>query len=485
MSEWQPVIGLEVHVQLATRSKLFSGAPTTFGADPNSQACAIDLALPGTLPVVNGEAIRMAVQFGLVVDAQIASCSVFARKHYFYPDLPRGYQISQYADPIVSGGCIHFRLGDGSARTVRLERAHLEEDAGKSVHDKFAGCTAVDLNRAGVPLLEIVTRPEMHTAEEAVACLQSVHALVSALGICDGEMSQGSLRCDVNVSLRPVGSQTLGERTEIKNLNSFRFVEKAIIEEIERQRALLDGGKTIERMTMLYDESNQSTRPMRSKEQENDYRYFPDPDLLPVVVTAEMLEQWRQSLPELPDARRQRLSEHYDLTEEEIAQLAGEPRLSAYFEELVACCGHVRQAVNWIQGELAAHLNSSGLAIEASPVTAVRLGTLILRLEQGQISSKIAKQIFAALSRGEGEVDEIIARDNLQQLDNPDAIRELVQAVVRDHPKQLEQYRLATPDKRKRMRGFFVGQVMKRCGGRANPGQLDAALGACLDEPSG
>ena len=476
ITHWEPVIGLEMHVQLATRSKLFSGAAVRFGAAANELACEVDLALPGTLPVVNAEAIRMAAQFGMAVDGQVSSRSIFARKHYFYPDLPRGFQTTQYQQPIVQGGYLTIEAADGGERKISLTRAHLEEDAGKSTHDLYSGYTAIDLNRAGVALLEVVTEPVIGSAEEAVACLRELHRLVRTLAICDGDMSQGSLRCDVNVSLRPSGSTALGERTEMKNLNSFRFIEKAIVGEIERQRELLDSGQTISRQTLLYDERLDATRPMRSKEFDNDYRYFPDPDLLPVAISTEMLEQWRAAMPELPRIRKQRLQQQYSLNQQDCDWLVAEPEFCDYFEKVVAHCGDPRRAVNWIRSELSAWLNDRHCALRDSPLMPEQLAKLINRLNDGSISGKNAKQLFAEMLDSREDVDAIIARHGFRQLHDPAAVRKLVEEVVAAHPRQVADYRAAAPEKRRRMLGFFVGQVMKRSKGSAKPELVNARL---------
>ena len=478
--QWEPVIGIEVHVQLATRTKLFSASPTAFGAPPNRQAGMVDIALPGTLPVPNAAAVRMAVLFGLAVEGEVARRSVFARKNYFYPDLPRGYQVSQYEAPIVSGGHIIAPLPDGGTCELRLTRAHLEEDAGKSLHEQFPEQTAVDLNRAGVPLLEIVSEPELHSAQEAAACLRCLHSLVCHLGICDGNMAQGSLRCDVNVSLRPAGTAALGERTEIKNINSFRFVEKSILGEIERQREILETGGRIVRETRLYDAQRNETRPMRSKEAESDYRYFPDPDLLPLVLEEEEIERIYAELPELPAAKRERLAQEYALDAKLTAFLAADRALADYFEETAQACGDARRAANWIMVELAARLHQDGLPIGDSPVSAAQLAGLLRRIADGTISGKIAKTVFDAMWAGEGEADAIIAARGLEQMTDSGAIESLVQEVVNAHPEQVAKYRAAAPEKRKRMLGFFVGQVMQRSAGRAEPAQVNALLVARL-----
>ncbi|HEY7871686.1 MAG TPA: Asp-tRNA(Asn)/Glu-tRNA(Gln) amidotransferase subunit GatB, partial [Rudaea sp.] len=406
---WQAVIGLEIHAQLSTRSKLFSGASTGYGAEPNTQAALLDVALPGTLPVPNRAVLDKAIAFGLAVNASIARHSVFARKNYFYPDLPKGYQISQYELPVVSDGRIAVRLDDGRTLDVEIQRAHLEEDAGKSLHDAFHAATGLDFNRAGVPLLEIVSAPVLHSAQEAVAYMRTVHTLVRWLGVCDGNMQEGSFRCDANVSVRPLGASKLGTRTEIKNVNSFRFVEKAIEYEIERQIRALENGETIVQETRLYDAAAHRTLSMRSKEDADDYRYFPDPDLPPLVVSDADIAAVRESLPELPDARRRRYVEALGLSDGDAAQLCADRATADYFEAaLAALPGDAKQCANWILGELAAALNTAGLAIEASRVDASALAQLLARVRDGAISGKIAKDVFAAMWAGEGDADAII-----------------------------------------------------------------------------
>lgn len=478
---WQPTIGLEVHVQLATRSKLFSGAPVDFGAEANTCVSEVDLALPGTLPVLNEAAVRMAVMFGLAVDATIAPRCVFARKNYFYPDLPRGYQISQYSEPIVCGGLVTWMDEDAQPRSVRLVRAHLEEDAGKLVHDRFSEQTAVDLNRAGTPLLEVVTEPELHGATDAVACLRYLHDLVCTLGICDGNMFQGSFRCDVNVSLAPEGSKQLGVRTEMKNLNSFRFVERAIVGEIDRQRALLESGEKIEQQTRHYDARNDTSYAMRSKEEEMDYRYFPDPDLMVVLVDEKQIEQVRSTMPELPHARAARIGSDYDLSVQDVATVTENAMSTQFFEEAMRSCKDAKMLANWMRGDLAALLNRERLGIESSPVSAVSLATLINHIHGGAISSKMAKEVFAVLSDAKEDVDEIIARLDMRQQSDTDTLTQWVDEVLSSHPEQLAQYRAASEDKRKRLLGFFVGQVMKRSQGKADPRALNAILLPALE----
>ena len=473
---WEAVIGLEVHVQLATRSKIFSGASTAFGAEPNSQACAVDLGLPGVLPVVNGEAVRMAVKFGLAIGAEIAPFSVFDRKNYFYPDLPKGYQISQFAHPIVGRGELAVAMPDGSEKIVGITRAHLEEDAGKSVHDAYAGMTGIDLNRAGTPLLEVVSEPDIRTPEEAAAYFRQMHTLVRYLGICDGNLAEGSMRCDANVSVRERGAAEFGVRTEIKNINSFRFVERAIAYEIERQIDVLESGGRIVRETRLYDHERDETRSMRTKEESDDYRYFPDPDLLPVHIDQALLETVREELPELPAARRHRYVETLGLSAYDAGWLTQEPETAAYFEAVVAAGGDAKLSANWVMGELSAALNRDERAITDSPVTPDQLAGLIARLQDDTLSSRTAKTLFEGLWAGEGEVDEIIEARGLKQVSDTGELKAIVERVVADNPGQVEQFR-AGKDK---VLGFFVGQVMKATQGKANPKQVNELLQEAL-----
>ncbi len=471
--QWEPVIGLELHAQLATRSKIFSGASTAYGAAPNTQACAVDLGLPGVLPVLNAEAVRMAVKFGLAIDASISPRSVFARKNYFYPDLPKGYQISQYELPIVGRGEVTIQLDDGGEKKIGVTRAHLEEDAGKSVHDAFTDATGIDLNRAGTPLIEIVSEPDMRSAAEAIAYMRKIHSIVRYLEICDGNMQEGSFRCDANVSVRRKGEKMLGTRAELKNLNSFRFVERAIEYEIERQIEVLEGGGSVVQETRLYDAENNETRSMRGKEEANDYRYFPDPDLLPVEVSAVLLEEIRGLLPELPDQKRQRFSDEYGLNAYDASILTASRELADYFERAVAVSGaNAKLCANWISGELAGALNRAGLDIGQSPVSADLLGGMLKRIADETLSGKLAKQVFDALWNGEGEADAIIEARGLKQMTDSGAIEALVDAAIENNPEQVAQYR-AGKDK---VLGFFVGQVMKASEGKANPGQVNALL---------
>lgn len=479
---WEPVIGLEVHLQLATRSKIFSGSATAFGAEPNTQASAVDLAMPGMLPVLNEQAVRYAVLFGLGIGAEIGRRSVFDRKNYFYPDLPKGYQISQFAEPIVGRGEFEIILGDGSSKRIGITRAHLEEDAGKSLHEDYHGQTGIDLNRAGTPLLEIVTEPDLRTAEEAVAYLKALHSLVLYLGISDGNMAEGSMRCDINISLRPAGSDTLGTRAEIKNVNSFRFVEKAIAHEIERQADLLESGGSVVQETRLYDAERDETRPMRSKEVATDYRYFPEPDLLPVVLEESFIEELRAALPELPAAKRQRFRDQYGLSAYDAGVLADSRALADYFEAVAAACGDAKLAANWIQVELLGQLNRDGLALDACPVAPTALGGLLARILDDTISGKIAKQVFEAMWQGEGDADTVIEAKGLKQVSDSGAIGAMVDTVIADSPEQVAQYAAADEKKRKKLIGYFVGQVMKASRGQANPALVNQLLAEKLPE---
>ncbi|MBO9471201.1 Asp-tRNA(Asn)/Glu-tRNA(Gln) amidotransferase subunit GatB [Endozoicomonas sp. G2_2] len=480
---WETVIGLEVHIQLATQSKIFSTAPTAYGAQPNTQASAVDIALPGVLPVINANVIRMATLFGLAIDADIAPTSVFARKHYFYPDLPKGYQISQFELPIVANGHLDIVLGDGAEKRVGITRAHLEEDAGKSLHEAFDRETGIDLNRAGTPLVECVSEPDMRSAAEAVAYARKLHALVQYLGICDGNMQEGSFRVDANVSVRPVGSSEFGTRTETKNVNSFRFLEKAIEFEVERQIDVLESGGTVVQETRLYDPDADETRSMRSKEEAHDYRYFPDPDLLPVVIDEAFVESARADLPELPDAKRERFVAAYGVSTEDAVALTQSRVLADYFEATVAAVGgdaktHGKPAANWIMGDLSGALNRDGLAIADSPVSAAQLGGLIARVADNTISGKIGKDVFEALFKGEGEsADAIIEDRGLKQITDTGAIEGFVDQVIADNPDQVQQYL----DGKTKIVGFLVGQVMKASKGKANPKEVNQMLVAKLD----
>ncbi len=474
--EWETVIGLEVHAQLATRSKIFSGSSTAFGAEPNTQASAVDLAMPGTLPVANAEAFRLATMFGLAINAEIGKRSVFERKNYFYPDLPKGYQTTQLAEPIVGAGYIDIQLEDGTEKRIRIHHAHLEEDAGKSLHEDFHGMSGIDLNRAGTPLIEIVTEPDMRSSAEAVALAKYLHSLVTSLGICDGEMSQGSLRFDVNISVRPKGEEKLGTRTETKNLNSFRFMEDAIKLEVERQIDILEDGGTITQETRLYNGDTRVARSMRSKEEANDYRYFPCPDLLPVIIDDDYIEAVRQQMPELPSAKRERFARDYDLSAYDAATLAADAATANYFEVAAKISGQPKLAANWVMGEVAARLNKEDLSIRKSPVSAEQLAQLIHRLADDTISSKIAKQVFDGMWNGEGNADDIIEARGLKQVSDSGALEKLVDDVIANNAQQVENYRNADPAKQPKMLGFFVGQVMKASQGQANPQQLNKIL---------
>jgi aspartyl-tRNA(Asn)/glutamyl-tRNA(Gln) amidotransferase subunit B len=470
--EWETVIGLEVHAQLNTVSKIFSGAATAYGAEPNRQACAVDLGLPGVLPVLNAAVVEKAVMLGLAIDARIAPRSVFARKNYFYPDLPKGYQISQYELPIVEHGHLEIELEDGGRKRIGVTRAHLEEDAGKSLHEGFTAMTGIDLNRAGTPLVEIVSEPDLRSAKEAVAYMKKLHALVRYLGICDGNMQEGSFRCDANVSVRPKGQAAFGTRAEIKNLNSFRFVERAINFEVERQIDLLESGGTVVQETRLYDPDRDETRSMRSKEEANDYRYFPDPDLLPVVIHAEDIEAARARLPELPDAKRERFIDAYGLSAYDAEVVTASRELADYFEAVAAGCGAPKLAANWVMGDFTAALNRSETALDQSPVSAEALARLLARIQDETISGKIAKEVFDAMWAGEGEADAIIAARGLKQITDTGAIDAIIDAVIAANPSQLEQYRSG----KDKLFGFFVGQVMKETRGQANPAQVNERL---------
>ena len=478
--KWETVIGLEIHTQLATASKIFSGASTTYGAPPNSQACLVDLGYPGILPVLNEQAVRMAITFGLATGCEISRRSVFARKNYFYPDLPKGYQISQYELPIVSGGHIEIVLDDGEIKTIRITRAHLEEDAGKSLHEYSEGVSGIDLNRAGTPLLEIVSEPDLRSAAEAGIYLRKIHTLVRYLGISDGNMQEGSFRCDANVSIRPEGETKLGTRAELKNLNSFRFIEKAIEIEVERQIEILEDGGQVVQETRLYDASRNETRSMRSKEEANDYRYFPDPDLLPVVIEDTLIDELRADLPELPDAKRVRFVTAYELSEYDAGVLTANLGTADYYEEAVrsATVAAPKLVSNWVQGELAAALNQDGLDIAESKVAAAELGRLTDRIEDGTLSGKLAKEVFEALWHSGSSVDDVIEQRGLKQISDSGAIEKLVDAVLVQNPAQVEQFRGGND----KVIGFFVGQVMKASSGKANPQQVNEILRNKLNE---
>jgi aspartyl-tRNA(Asn)/glutamyl-tRNA(Gln) amidotransferase subunit B len=476
-SAWEVVIGLEIHTQLATRSKIFSGSSTTYGAQPNTQASLIDLGYPGMLPVLNEEVVHMAAMFGLAVDATVAPRSVFARKNYFYPDLPKGYQISQYELPIVEHGELFIIGDDGEQKRIGITRAHLEEDAGKSIHEGLERSSGIDLNRAGTPLLEIVSEPDLRSAKEAVAYMRKIHTIVRYLGISDGNMQEGSFRCDANVSVRPRGTQELGTRTELKNLNSFRFVEKAINYEIERQIDLIEDGGVVVQETRLYDSDNDETRSMRSKEEANDYRYFPDPDLLPVVISADYIEAVRAQLPELPDAKRQRFIDQYAVKADDASLLTSSRALADFFEAAAAATqADATLIANWVVGELSGALNRDGLDINDSKVSAENLAGLMTRIHDNTVSGKLAKQVFESMWEEGGSADSIIEAKGLKQITDSSAIEAVVDDVIARHPDQVADYR-AGKDK---LIGFFVGQVMKATKGQANPGQVNQILKAKL-----
>ena len=511
--QWEIVIGLETHAQLSTLSKIFSGAAIAYGAAPNTQACAVDIALPGVLPVFNRAAAEKAVKFGLAIGAKINRKSIFARKNYFYPDLPKGYQISQYELPIVAEGSLTIQVGEHE-KTVRITRAHLEEDAGKSLHEDFHGMTGIDLNRAGTPLLEIVTEPDLRSSAEAVAYAKTLHSLVRWIGICDGNMQEGSFRCDANVSVRPMGTEKLGTRCEIKNLNSFKFMEKAIEYEVRRQIEILEDGGRIVQETRLYDPDRDETRSMRSKEEANDYRYFPDPDLLPLVVDEAFLEQARATLSELPQAMRERFMHDHGLPAYDAGTLTTSRELAAYFETAVNALGGTltpsplpqalkdsdplramkparaesyavegdegaprlremaKLCANWIMGDLSAQLNKDGLEIAVSPISAAQLAGLLKRIQDGTISGKIAKEVFAAMWAGEGDADAIIEAKGLKQVSDSGAIEKIVDDIIASNPAQVAEYRSG----KEKVFGFFVGQAMKASKGKANPAQLNEIL---------
>ncbi len=473
MSAWETVIGLEIHAQLATRSKIFSGAATAYGAAPNTQACLVDLGYPGVLPVLNAEAVRMAVRFGLAIGARIARQSVFARKNYFYPDLPKGYQITQYELPIVAAGSIDIVLEDGSVKRIGVTRAHLEEDAGKSLHEGLGALTGIDLNRAGTPLIEIVSEPEMRSAKEAVAYMKKVHTLVRYLEICDGNMQEGSFRCDANVSVRPVGSDQFGTRAEIKNINSFRYVEKAIQYEAARQIELIESGGKVIQETRLYDPEKGETRSMRSKEEANDYRYFPDPDLLPLQLDEAEIEAIRAGLPELPDAKASRFVSQYGLSAYDAGVLTASRDLADYYEAVVrAAPQQPKLAANWVMGDLAAVLNKEALEIGSGRMPAERLAGLLVRIADQTLSGKLAKEVFESMWASAESADAIIEAKGLKQITDTSAIEQAIEAVMAKNPAQLAEYR-AGKDK---LFGFFVGQVMKATQGKANPAQLNELL---------
>ncbi len=469
---WEVVIGLEIHAQLATKSKIFSAASTAYGAEPNTQTSVVDIALPGVLPVLNKEAVHMAVKFGMAIGAEVADRSVFSRKNYFYPDLPKGYQISQFDLPIVGLGLIDIELENGETKTIGITRAHLEEDAGKSLHEDYAGMTGIDLNRAGTPLLEIVSEPDMRSAKEAVAYMKKIHTLVQYIGICDGNMQEGSFRCDANVSVRPKGQQEYGTRAELKNINSFRFVERAINIEVERQIDLIeDGGKVVQE-TRLYDSVKNETRSMRSKEEANDYRYFPDPDLLPVMITEKYRQQVRSELPELPEQKQQRYIDELALSAYDAGVITASLALANYFDSVAEQTGDAKLSANWITGELSARLNREEIPIDQAPVDATAFSLLLKRIKDNTLSGKIAKDVLDAMWNGEGSADKIIKNKGLKQITDSGAIEAFVDEVIANNPSQFGELK-GGKDK---MMGFFVGQVMKMSKGKANPAQVNELI---------
>jgi len=476
--QWEVVIGLEIHTQLMTNSKIFSGASIAYGAEPNTQACAVDLGLPGVLPVLNTEAVRMAAKFGLAIGANVSKHSVFARKNYFYPDLPKGYQISQMELPIVEEGKLEIELKDGTKKIIGVTRAHLEEDAGKSLHEDYQGMTGIDLNRAGTPLLEIVSEPDMRSAEEAVAYMRKIHSLVQYIGICDGNMAEGSFRCDANVSVRPKGQEEYGTRAELKNINSFKFVEKAINIEVERQIDLIEDGGTVVQETRLYDADKNETRSMRSKEEANDYRYFPDPDLLPVVLDDAYLDEVKATLPELPDVKRDRFIEQYELSSVDAGILTVNREMADYFEKVAEVSGAAKLASNWMLGEVSKALNAKEIEIKDCPVSAEMLAGMIKRIEDNTISGKIAKEVFEAMWAGDGDADTVIDKKGLKQITDTGAIEALVDEVIANNPGQVAEYKAG----KEQLMGFFVGQIMKASKGKANPGQVNQLLKKKLSE---
>jgi len=471
--EWEVVIGLEIHAQLATKSKIFSGASTAYGAQPNTQACAVDLGLPGVLPVVNKEAVMMGAKFGLAVGAKIANRSIFDRKNYFYPDSPKGYQISQLHYPIVEHGTMDIELEDGTTKTIGITRAHLEEDAGKSLHEDFEGQTGIDLNRAGTPLIEIVSEPDLRSAKEAVAYMKKIHSLVQYLEICDGNMQEGSFRCDANVSVRAKGQEEFGTRAEIKNINSFRFVEKAINHEIERQINLIEDGGEVVQETRLYDADKDETRSMRSKEEANDYRYFPDPDLLPIEMDSKTIEAIRATLPELPSEKKLRFIQEFDLKSADADVLTAQKDLSDFFEATIkAAEGNAKLSANWVQGEIIGALNKNNISLAECKISPELLGGMIKRIADKTISGKIAKTVFEAMWNGEGSADEIIQSKGLKQVTDTGAIEKVIDDIIANNPNQVEQYRSG----KDKVFGFFVGQTMKAMQGKANPQQVNEIL---------
>ncbi|MDB4837498.1 Asp-tRNA(Asn)/Glu-tRNA(Gln) amidotransferase subunit GatB [Marinomonas sp.] len=477
---WEIVIGLEIHTQLTTKSKLFSGAAVGFGAEPNTQTTLVDLGMPGALPVFNKEALRMAVMFGHAINADIGMTSVFARKNYFYPDLPKGYQTSQMDHPIVGEGHLDITLEDGSTSRIGITRAHLEEDAGKSLHEDFQGMTGIDLNRSSTPLLEIVSEPDIRSAKEAVAYVKMIHSIVTYLGICDGNMAEGSMRCDINISLRPKGQEEYGTRTEIKNVNSFRFIEKAIHIEVERQADILEDGGRIIQETRLYDPEKNETRSMRSKEDANDYRYFPCPDLLPIELTQEYVDEIKSTLPELPSQKAERFQKDFKLSEYDANVLSSSRELADYFESAYTITKDAKLTANWVMGELSKLLNQEQIEIQDAPVNAKAFGELLVRIKDNTINGKTAKDVFQAMWGDEGSADEIIDKKGLKQVTDIGAIESMIQGILDANSQQVDQYRSAEADKQKKMIGFFVGQVMKASQGKANPAMVNPILAKML-----
>ncbi|QAX81870.1 Asp-tRNA(Asn)/Glu-tRNA(Gln) amidotransferase subunit GatB [Candidatus Pseudomonas adelgestsugas] len=480
--QWEVIIGLEIHAQLATQSKIFSGSATTFGSEPNTQASLVDLGMPGVLPILNQEAVRMAVMFGLAINAKIGQYNVFTRKNYFYPDLPKGYQISQMELPIVGNGYLDIQLEDCTIKRVGITRAHLEEDTGKSLHEAFPSVTGIDLNRAGMPLLEIVSEPDMRSAKEAVAYVTTVHTLVRYLGICNGNMAQGSLRCDCNVSIRPKGQIEFSARCEIKNINSFRFIEKAINSEVRRQIKLIKDGNKVIQQTRLYDISKDKTRAMRNKEEANDYRYFPDPDLLPVILEDSFLEDIRARLPELPQQKLRRFQKQFGLSAYDARVLTSSCQQANYFEEVVSIAGDAKLSANWVMVELGALLNKQGLRIDDAPITAKQLGCMLLRIKDNTLSGKIAKTVFEAIAADEGSADDIIEKRKLNQVTDSSVILVILDDILTVNVEQVKQYRVADKSKRSKIFNFFVGQAMQASKGKVNPQQVNKLLKDKLED---
>ena len=483
--KWESIIGLEIHVQLATKTKIFSGASIAFGAEPNTQTCAVDLGLPGILPVVNAEAINMAVKFGLKINAKINTVNIFERKHYFYPDLPKGYQITQLEKPILGAGHVNITLKDSSTKNIRIHHTHLEEDAGKSFHQDYQGISGIDLNRTGIPLIEIVTEPDMRNSEEAVTFAKKLHDIVTTLGICDGNMFQGSMRFDINISVRPRRQKTLGIRTETKNLNSFKFMEAAISKEVERQIDILENGGKIVQETRLYNGSTGKTHAIRNKEETNDYRYFPCPDLLPIVIEDNQLDQLRVVIPKIHEITKNRFVSDYGLRDVDAEILAKDQKIANFFETVVKISTDAKLAANWILNELLKFLNANDISIQNTPISAEVLGGLILRIKDNTISGKIAKQVFEVLWNGEGQdADEIIEKKGLKQITNINDIENIFAKVISANIQQADKYRIARPKDREKMIDFFVGQMMKASKGKANPKIVRKILKKNLDSKS-